>query len=160
MTLRKPLVITDGQIEQIQSGDTLDATITDTNEINLTNNNASTINIGQPVYAESDGNVDLAQANAQGTVEVIGLVADATIAASASGQIITDGVLEATTDQWDAVTGDTGGLTVGDVYYLSAASAGELTTTAPSSTGNFVKRVGTALSTTQMELEFGQTVKL
>lgn len=160
MSLKKPIVITDGQLEQLQSGDTLDATVTDSNEINLTNNNAATINIGQPVYSESDGNVDLAQANAQGTVEVIGLVADETIGASETGQIITDGVLEATTAQWDDVTGDSGGLTVGDFYYLDADSAGALTTTAPSSTGNFVKGVGVALSDTQMQLAISQTVKL
>lgn len=160
MSLKKPIVITDGQLEQLQSGDTLDATVTDSNEINLTNNNASSINIGQPVYAESDGNVDLAQADAQGTVEVVGLVADETIGASETGQVITDGVLEATTAQWDDVTGDSGGLTAGDVYYLSAAEEGLLTTTAPSSTGNFVKKVGVALSDTQMQLAISQTVKL
>jgi hypothetical protein len=118
----------------------------------MTNDNAGSIVICQPVYTKVNGNVDLARANASGTTEVLGLVHDTSIAASASGNILVDGVLTATTGQWDAVTGDSGGLTPGSIYYLSAATAGNLTKTAPTTVGQYVVRVGRAISATKMDL--------
>lgn len=160
MALRKPLVINAGQVEQIQAGDTLDAVVTEVDVVQLTNNNASAIVIGAPVYCESAGQVDLAKADASATVQALGLVKDTSITASASGNIQTDGVLAATTVQWDAVAGTTGGLTAGAIYYLSATTAGELTETAPSTVGQFVVRVGIALSTTEMEITFSPPILL
>ena len=116
--------------------------------------------IGAPVYMKANGNVDLAKADAQATADVLGLVKDASIAAAASGNVLLDGVLTATTDQWDAVAGTTGGLTPGAVYFLSAATAGLLTATAPSTAGQFVVRVGKALSATKMDLTLMAPIKL
>lgn len=126
----------------------------------LTNGNASSIVIGSPVYSDADGSVDLAQANATGTVEVIGLVQDVSIIAAASGIIQTGGVIAATTAQWDAITGDAGGLTAGSVYYLDASTAGKLTTTAPTIATQHVARVGQALSTTRMRIALEQPILL
>ena len=127
MAQRKPLVMNSGQIEQLQSGDTLDAVVTEVDLISRTNNNASPIVIGAPVYPDGNGTVDIAQADASGTVEVLGLVQETSIAAAASGYIQTDGILTATTGQWDAVAGTTGGLTAGTVYWLDPDTAGLLT---------------------------------
>jgi hypothetical protein len=160
MAARKPLVINGGQIEQLQAGDTLDASVTEVDVVSETNDNASPITVGMAVYAKSDGDVDLARANAQGTVQVEGLVADASIAAAAAGFIQTDGVLVAATGDWDAVTGGSGGLTPGSAYYLSAATAGLLTTTAPSSAGQFVVRIGLAISATEMDISITPPIKL
>jgi len=160
MALRKPLVINAGQIEQIQSGDTLDAVVAEVDVVTLTNNNASPIVIGAPVYSDSDNKVDLAKADASGTVQTFGLVRDTSIAAAASGEIQTDGILSASTGQWDAVAGTTGGLTAGAVYFLSATTAGELTETAPTTGGQYVVRAGLALSTTEMEISFTQPILL
>jgi hypothetical protein len=55
----------------------------------------------------------------------------------------------ATTGQWDAVTGGSGGLTPGVYYYVSAATAGLLTTTAPTTTGEVVKQAIWAISSTE-----------
>jgi hypothetical protein len=126
----------------------------------LQNANASPIVIGAPVYMKADGNVDLAKADAQATADVLGLVKDASIAAAASGNVLLDGVLTSTTDQWDAVAGTTGGLTPGAVYFLSAATAGLLTATAPSTAGQFVVRVGKALSATKLDLTLMAPIKL
>lgn len=153
MAKKKPIVLTNGQLEQLQSGDRIDHG----NSVSRTNNNALSIEIGQPVYTDGAGSVDLAQADAQGTIRISGLVADVAIAPAASGEITVDGIIDATTTQWDAVTGETGGLTVGD-YFLDAATAGMLTQTAPST--GFVVRVGHALSTTEFELEVQQPIKL
>ncbi len=160
MAARKPLVIKDGQIQQIQSGDVLDAAISEVDLVSLQNENAGSIVIGMPVYSSSAGQVDKAQANAVGTVEVIGLVSETSIATAASGFIQTDGVLTATTGEWDTVAGTTGGLTAGAIYYLSKDTAGNLTETAPTTASEFVLRVGKALSTTEMEISITQPVKL
>lgn len=62
------------------------------------------------------------------------------------------GILTLTTAQWDVVTGASGGLTRGSVYYLSLVTNGRITATRPSTTGQLVSRVGVALSPTAMLL--------
>jgi len=160
VALRKPLVIISGQVQQLQAGDTLDASAAEVDVVALINGNASAIVIGSPVYSDAAGSVDLAQANASGTVEVLGFVKDTSISASASGSIQTDGILAATTGQWDIVTGDTGGLVAGTVYYLDPTTAGKLTATAPTTTSQYVVRVGKAISTTEMEISIEPPILL
>jgi hypothetical protein len=161
MALRKPLVIVNGQIEQLQSGDTLNAPVTGEDIVQKTNDNGSTAPICTPVYVKSNGNVDLAKADASGTTNVFGLVADAAgIASAAAGSVQVDGVLAATTGQWDAITGQSGGLTPGAQYYLSSATAGLLTSTAPTAAGKYVAPVGIASSTTDMLINPKSTVLL
>lgn len=149
MSVRPPLVLNAGRIQQLQSGDTISAP---PELVSLTNANGSTINICAPVYVSSAAHVDLAKGDATSTTDVIGLVYDTTIASGAAGNVIVDGIMTATTGQWDAIAGTSGGLTAGAVYYLSAATAGLLTATAPSTAGQFAVPVGRALSTTQLEL--------
>lgn len=160
MANRKPLVINSGLIQQLQAGDTLDASVSEVDVYSGTNNNAGSVTIGQPVYVDAAGGFDLAKADAAATVEVLGLVKDTSVAAAASGVVQTDGVLVATTGQWDAVTGGAGGLAAGTVYYLDPDTAGMLTDTAPTAAGDFVVRVGLALSTTELEISITQPIKL
>ena len=160
MSLRKPLVMVDGQIQQLQSGDTLDAVSSEVDVVSRTNNNAGSITIGQAVYPDGDGSVDLAQADASGTVEVLGLVAATSIAAASSGSIQTDGILVATTGQWDVVTGGSGGLVAGTVYYLDPSTAGNITSTAPTTSGQYVIRIGVALSDTELEISIRPPILL
>lgn len=115
-----------------------------------TNDNAGSIVIGTPVYVKSTGNVDKARANAIGTCTTLGIVSDTSIGAAAGGNIRLFGIQTATTGQWDAVTGGAGGLTPGSYYYVSAATAGLLTTTAPTTVAELVKPAGFAISTTEM----------
>lgn len=156
MAQKKPLVQTGGQIEQLQSGDY----IASVEVPQLTNGNAGSLVIGTPVYASGNDTVDKAKADAVGTVNVIGLVADTSISAAAVGGVQMGGILAATTGQWDAVAGTTGGLTKDVIYYLSAATAGILTSTAPSTTGQFVVAVGIAISTTELKIEIQPRIKL
>lgn len=125
-----------------------------------TNSNAGSIVIGQVVYPPTNTHVDLARANALTTSKSIGLVAATAIASGAIGMIQTTGILTATTAQWDAVTGGSGGLTVNAIYYLSAATAGRLTTTAPTTAGQWVGQMGLALSATKLKLDIQQTILL
>lgn len=181
MANRKALVQNNGRVEQIQSGDALEAitlvlteasvapmTITSTVVVTnlnadmvdgyhatgivpvrtMTNDNAGSIVIGTPVYVKSNGNVDKARANALSTCTTLGIVESTSIGAGASGSIRFGGIITATTGQWDAVTGGSGGLTPGSYYYVGT-SAGVLTTTAPSSAGEVVKEALFAISTTE-----------
>jgi hypothetical protein len=160
MTARKPLVIVNGQIEQIQSGDTLNATVSTNDSIALTNDEAGAVVIGTPVYIDADDGYKKARANASGTANVIGLQVDASVASSATGNIQTDGIFTATTGQWDTITGGSGGLTAGSRYYLDAAAAGKLTATATTTASQYVAPVGIAISTTELWIDIGTTVLL
>ncbi len=151
MALRKPVVINAGSYQQLQAGDTLDApAIAGGDTVIQTNGNAGSLVIGTPVYISANDTVDKAQANATATASVIGLVSATSIANGATGTIQLNGVLAATTAQWDTAFGTTGGLTKNVVYFLSAATAGLGAATAPSAVGQLVVRIGTAISTTEL----------
>jgi hypothetical protein len=123
----------------------------------ITNSNGATINIGQVIYTDASGG-KLARADVDTTRRVIGFVADTTIANTGAGNIATSGTLVATTAQWDAVTGNTGGLVPNTTYYLSAATAGFITSVAPAT--GWVQPVGTASSSTSMRIGVqGRSVK-
>lgn len=125
---------------------------------NFTNGEAGAIAIGRAVYSSAAGAVKLANANAAGTTTVVGLVKDVSIASSAAGAIANSGFLEATTTQWDAVTGQTGGLTFGATYYLDNTTAGKITSTPPAS--GYVVAVGVAMSTTKMAINIQRPIQL
>lgn len=156
MAIKKPLVLTNGQIEQLQTGDTLQ----NAESLQLTNGNAGSLVIGSPVYISANDTVDKAQANAVGTVNVIGLVSDTSISTGVVGGVQTDGVLAATTGQWDAVAGTTGGLTKDVTYFLDDTTAGKITSTPPTIAGKFVIKIGIAISTTELKICIGQRIKL
>lgn len=160
MTVRKPLVVVNGQIQQLQSGDSIEVSGSSSIQLDVTNNQGTTINICQAVYLDAADSVKLAKADAASTKGFFGLVGDATIASGSSGTIYVEGVLTATTTQWDAVTGDTGGLTAGDVYYLDPSTAGKITKTASTTTGQYVVRVGRAINTTDMEIDHNLSILL
>jgi hypothetical protein len=155
MALKKPIVLYDGQLAQIQSGDELDAVVTEVDVVNMTNKEVGAITIGMPVYLFAADQVKKAKADAAGTARVLGLVRAASIGADASGEIVTDGIL-ASEDWTDVVGSET--LTPGSVYYLSADTPGELTATAP--TSGYVVEVGQAISTTELEISQKSPIKL
>lgn len=156
MAARKPLVIISGQLQEIPAGDTLSAAASEVDVINLTA--AATVAALCPVYISAASTFNKAAANASGTTKVIGFAQDA-ITSAATGWIQTDGILAGTTGEWDAVAGTTGGLSAGTDYFLSA-SAGLITATAPSTSGNYVVKVGRAISTTEMEISISDSILL
>ena len=117
--------------------------------------------IGAPVYIAANTAFLRARSNAAATTRAIGLVAASpSIAAAGSGAVALSGPLAATTAQWDAVTGQVGGLTANSPYYLDPAVAGKLTTAAPSTGGQYVAPVGTAIDTVTMQIGIGPTFLL
>lgn len=130
------------------------------NRYSATNDNASTIVIGNAVYASTNAHVDLARADALATSRVVGLVAASSIASAATGLVQVAGILAATTGEWDVVTGQTGGLTPDAIYYLDPSTAGHLTTNAPTTDGQIVCAVGVAVSTTRLKIDIQPTILL
>lgn len=163
MALKKPLVINSstGVPEQLQAGDTLNIVgFAGADIIAQINDESGTIVCGTPVYNDAAGGVKKAKADATGTSKMVGLVYDATILTTISGNIAVGGILTLTTTQWDAVFGTTGGLTFNTDYFLSDATAGLGSTTVPSTVGHLVVRIGRALSTTDLLLQIGQPILL
>lgn len=141
-----PLTYTDG-------GDFVTLDIDQTDYLpSMTNNNAGTVYKCHVVFCDDNDDFDLAQADGASTPEVIGVIESTSITAAAPGIIRTEGILTATTGQWDVAAGTSGGLTAGTEYYLSDADPGMLTATEPSLPGSTSVRVGIALSTTKLKL--------
>ena len=154
MAKRKPLVLVGGVIQQLQAGDYL----ADEQFIALTNGEAGAIVIGNFVYINAADSVKKARANAGATVPAMGAVTDVTVAGGASANIQTQGVVVATTAQWDAVAGTTGGLTAGQMYFLSDVTAGALISTQAAS--GYCQEVGIALSATELLIKIKAAIQL
>lgn len=103
--------------------------------------------------ATAAGSIRLARANTLPTSLVQGL---AVRAAAPNTHVLIQygGSLELTTDQWDAIAGTTGGLTKNAFYYLSAATDGHITSTAPTGGGTLQAPVGIAISRTALLIRF------
>ncbi len=152
--IRKPLVLSNGCLEQLQAGDTL-APVPHTLEV--TNDETITILIGAVVYISSANAVKYAKADLATTKSAIAMCLG-DIIATELGIIQVDGLLTLTTEQWDLATGDTGGLTPGSVYFLSAATIGRITNVPP--TTGYIVKIGTAISTVNFEISIGTPIKL
>lgn len=160
MTAHRPLVLIGGRLHRLPAGDTLDAPASEVDVVSMTNGGATPLVIGTPVYVSASNTVQAARANASGTTEVIGFIKDASIAAGAGGYAQTDGVITATTAEWDTIAGTTGGLTANTDYYLSSTTAGKITSTSPDAAGTISIRLGKALSPTAFEISIRQPVFL
>lgn len=129
--------------------------------LTVQNESGGSLVIGTPIYFTGTANeVDNAKADALATARVAGLVSDVSIADASPGGALTNGRLTATTTQWDAITGQTGGLTPGDKYYLDPATAGKLTATPPSADGQVMAPIGQAVSSTVMSVDVDRIVVL
>ena len=94
---------------------------------------------GQVLYSRaSDGQVGKAIANDTLDKALVAGVAETTKNAGQVVRVIVSGIVA------------TSGLDFGDQYYLSAASAGAITKTPPSSAGQYISRIGEAGSTGQL----------
>ena len=121
------------------------------NQVDLTNDEVDDVPPGTPVYVDAPDGFKRAQADAPATGRVFGL-AVATVNSGDSGIVQTGGVLELTTDEWDAICGTEGGLAFNVPYYLDAAVAGMLTATPPSLTGEVVQQVIVGISPTKAKI--------
>ena len=143
MALKKPLVLgSDGSIEQLQSGDTLDVPAAGGGDtITLTVN--ETVGNGSVVCATASGIVN-ADKDDDAKTSVIGLAT----ASGSPGNSIDVRV--------SAQMGGLSGLTSGQPVFLG--NTGQLTQTLP--TFGTVIRMGTAISATDMIVDISQPIKL
>jgi hypothetical protein len=146
--IRKALVLVGGEIQQLQSGDTLSGPIAEVGIIALTNGDSGAHAIGDVVYISAADTVKKAKADASGTTNAFALATGA-ISNGAVGSYQSDGILAGLS-----------GLTAGSVYYLSDATAGATTVTAPSTTGHYVVRIGIAVSTTELDISIERAILL
>lgn len=161
---RKPLVLNaNKEVEQLQAGDTLLATVSGGDNFELVNGSGATLSAGTAVYAyTSSATVKKAFASNVATyaeARVIGL-AMAEIASPGTGAICQAGNLSLGDPLfWDPITDEvpSGGLTIGAVYYLSA-TPGNITTTPPST--GYVTKIGIALNTDLMFVNIESPIKL
>jgi hypothetical protein len=116
--------------------------------------------IGAALYV-SGGNYVPAIATSLAASSVVGLSPIANGGADEEQiPVVTAGELTLTTAEWDAiVTGESGGLTTGSYYYLSGATAGFLTTEPPVPDGQWVLKIGLALSPTTMLVQIGTPIE-
>lgn len=151
-----PLVLTNGRVEELQSGDELDLV----NNLSLTskvNGNPSTIVKGQPVYINAQGHIDIAKADAALTANVLGFVRDDSIASGVSGQVQLEGQLYL--PDWTPIIG-TANLSVNSEYYLSATGAGTLTTNPPTTPGQYIEFVGFAVDPNTLMIQWERPIRL
>jgi len=97
--------------------------------------------------------------NDAGTVKV--RKADATTAGKEANGFVLSAVTAGAdaTVYFEGTNNQLSGLTGGAVYFLST-TAGGVTSTAPSSSGNVVQRIGRALSATEINVEFSTPIVL
>ena len=113
---------------------------------------------GQVIYIKGTGNAAPALADDASTADAVGV-------AIANGGGIMSGTLfyrtygHVTLDDWTNATGSAD-LTPGATYYLSATDDGEITPTAPSTDGEFVIKIGTALTARTLNIEIGEGTAL
>lgn len=162
MALRKPLVLVGFDPYQLPDGDTLDAIVTGIGAdlVNESANNLARCTPVCPGTGAGAGGFQPARANTVGTSRVIGLIGADQIGPGASGLIVNFGILSATTAQWNAITGQNNGLTPGAIYFLSDVVPFRLSTAPPLTTGDFLVRIGQALTPRQMFLNIQPPIGL
>ncbi len=105
--------------------------------------------VGEPVYINGLGKVDLAKADSQSTTEVVGLVQSDCLAGETC-RYLTEGMIERL--DWSVITGVLE-LVPGATYFLDSATSGNITATAPTTAGKFVVRVGRAVNARTLDIE-------
>ena len=146
--VKQPLVIgPQGQIQQLQSGDSITATSVGS-QFNAVNGDATTHLPGTVVYISSNGTVQAATANSYNTVRAVAL-STGTVASFATGAYQVDGLVSGFNN-----------LTPNTTYFLSPTAAGGITATVPTTNGQWVLSIGVAYSPTQINVAFSPPIQL
>lgn len=152
--IRKPLVLNSGNLEQLQVGDRLAPV---PNSIQIVNGEDYSILAGQPIVIDETNNAKYADAIDNKDV-VAFCVED--VLSTELGTFQVDGLLPLTTAQWDNITGETGGLRPGKVYFLDNSDVGRITRVVPTTVGHYIVKLGTAINTIDFAIMIGTPIKL
>jgi len=105
---------------------------------------------GDVLYARaSDGQVGKAIANDTLDKSVVAGIAETTVTAGSQVRVVVTGQVAVSTS-----------IDPGDLYYLSASSAGSLTKTPPTTAGHYVTLVGEAGTSNQLVLKIKRPIEL
>ena len=124
--------------------------------ISLVNGDTAALSKGQLVYIAANGQALLASRlaadNAVVIKGVVRAIALENVAVAASGQFAVMGLVSLTTSEWDAVTGESGGLVAGQNYHLGGTAGGlsHDIEVSPLAEGDIYLEVGFAVSPTQL----------
>jgi hypothetical protein len=156
MSVKKPLVITNGRVEQLQAGDRIDLG----NTVTKNNIDVGPVVVGQPMIV-TGADAKTAHAGNISRINVAGLVMEDAIPGT-QVSLMAVGIMTASAAQWEVVTGNAAGLVTGKSYYLVADAPfpGKLQEAAPTLDGQFIVHVGIALSSTQMKIQIERPVLL
>ena len=107
--------------------------------------------LGRPVVVAVDETVG--PADALDDIFAVGLI----VSIDDSGDlprvtVRTSGPVTLAIEEWDLITGGSGGLSAGSLYFLSDVANGEIRDAAPTDPGTFVCQVGVAINTTTLVL--------
>ena len=151
MATYRPVVLINGKLTLLPSGDTLAAKVQEVDVVEL--QAKEVLSAGMAVYCNAGFQVMKAKADDNTKANVLGLATSAA-ALDAYVNIITDGVLELT--DWTDSAGSSA-LVVGTEYYLDT-TAGVLTGNVPTS-GNLVY-VGRAITPQKLEISIQRPIVL
>jgi hypothetical protein len=129
----------------------INTVVTEVNSIGtILNNDSQPLIFGQPISIDSIGAKRASMVSFE-TARVIGLVGDPTIQIGLSGSIINKGTMVNQTVAWDQlILGNSGGLNPGSYYFLDPNNPGHMTTQVPTTQGQWLVRLGLALSATEL----------
>lgn len=151
--IKKPLVLNNGEVEQLQPGDSLAPV---PNSLVLGNSGVTPISICTPVYISGEDTADVAH---KGMLpDVVGIATEEIGISPDTGIVQTDGKLTATTEAWDNRTGQNGGLTAGAAYYLG--DWGAVIIDPPTTQGEYLVRLGIAINSTDFEIKISRPIRL
>ena len=146
MASKKAIVLDSaGNFQQLQAGDTLEG-VGVGGDINFTASEA--IGIREVVYVTGAGQIAKAQADAPATAKAFGF-APAAISNGASGAV-----------RYNTTLSGFAGLTPGLPVFLSATVDGAITQTAPVAQGQYVVRLGMAISASEIEINIEPPILL
>lgn len=124
-----------------------------------TNSDNVTLTRGMMVYVPEATN-NMMRAHGNNTIErarAAGMVMSTT-PMGVLGAITCDGTVEMTADEWDVLTGTTGGLLNGKAYFLHPSISGGISAVPPET--GFITRVGRALSSTAFDVNIEAPIML
>lgn len=148
MGLFLPLVIESGEVRQLVFSSS-EQIIDGSNVQRLINAEATTINVAEVMYVDSvSGDLKRAKADSITTAKAAFLCVDGFITAGNFGAFIAVGVLQTALS-----------LSVNTTYFLSASTAGAITSTPPTTAGHFVVRIGIGMSNDRLLIGIQPPIK-
>lgn len=125
--------------------------------------NADSVNLifGQPVYLGNAGILRADASNFSSSI-VLGIVGNNVINIGQTGTIIYSGIVINPHIFWDQlIMGGSGvGLIPNSYYFLDPNNIGMITTNVPNTPGNYLVKIGLALSATELQLSISDPILL